>query len=126
MALINSEDFELEAKADVSEAKWFSVKKVPNLAFDHGKILKYALKRLRWKFEYTTVAFSLLPKNFSISELRAIYQIVFDRNFDKRNFNKKILSLDILGEEGIRKEVSYRPPMLYSLKKGVGDIVDMI
>ncbi len=126
MALINSKNIKLKATTDVSDARWFSVKEIPELAFDHHKILNYSLKRLKWKFEYTTVAFSLLPKKFTISQIRKIYEIVFNKKFDKRNFAKKILSLDILEEEGINRNVSHRPPMLYSLKKDIGEIVEIL
>lgn len=126
MALIQSDALTLQATTDVSEAKWFSVKKLPRLAFDHNSILTYALKRLRWKFEYTTVAFSLLPEKFTLSQLQTLYEIVFDKEFDKRNFAKKIKSLNILTEEEILKDVSHRPPQLYSLKKKIGEIVEII
>lgn len=126
IALVSSENIKLKATADVSDAQWFSVSKIPNLAFDHKQLLDYALKRLRWKFEYTTVAFSLLPKKFAISQIQKIYEIVFNKKFDKRNFNKKIVSLNILKEEGIKKDVAYRPPMLYSLKKNLGEIIEII
>jgi len=126
MALINSEEIRLKASTDVSEAKWFPIKKIPQLAFDHKKIFDYSLKRLKWKFEYTTVAFSLLPKKFTISQIQKIYEIVFNKKFDKRNFVKKILFLDILKEEEIKKDVSHRPPMLYSLKKDIGEIVEIV
>lgn len=126
MALINSHNLNLKASSDVSEAEWFSVKKTPNLAFDHLEIFNYALKRLSWKFEYTTVAFSLLPKEFTISQIQSMYETVFNKKFDKRNFAKKILSLGILKEEGIKKEVSYRPPTLYSLKKNIGEIIEIL
>lgn len=126
MALVNSDEIELKATTDVSEAAWFSVKKLPELAFDHKEILEYALKRLKWKFEYTTVAFSMLAEKFSMSEIQGIYEIVFDKEFDKRNFAKKILSLDILKEEEIKTDVSHRPPMLYSLKKKIGEIIEIL
>jgi len=126
MALINSESIKLKATTDVSEVQWFSVKKIPPLAFDHKKILDYSLKRLKWKFEYTTVAFSLLPKKFAVSEIQKIYEIVFNKKFDKRNFAKKMLFLDILKKEEIKKHVSHRPPMLYSLKKNIGEIVEIL
>ncbi len=125
-ALINSEKLKLKSSTDASEAKWFPIDKIPKLAFDHEKILKYALQRLRWKFEYTLVGFSLLPKKFTLSQLQKIYEIVFNKKFDKRNFRKKILSLGILKEEGIDKNVSHRPPMLYSLKKNVKNIVEIL
>jgi 8-oxo-dGTP diphosphatase len=126
MALINSDEIKLVANTDAIETEWFEISKVPNLAFDHKKILDYSLKRLRWKFEYTTVAFSLLKDKFAISEIQKLYEIVFNKEFDKRNFTKKILSLDILKEEGINNDVSYRPPMLYSLKKNMGEIIEIL
>lgn len=128
-ALINSEKSkqELKATTDASEASWFSVNKLPKLAFDHDKILEYSLKRLRWKFEYTTIVFSLLQKKFTLSQLQKIYEIVFNRKFDKRNFRKKILSLNILEPtKEIKKDVSYRPPKLYSLKAKIGEIVEVL
>ncbi len=125
MALINSENIKLRATTDVSDAQWFSIKKIPHLAFDHKKILDYSLKRLKWKFEYTNVAFSLLPKKFAISQIQKIYEIVFDKKIDKRNFAKKIISIDILKEEEIKRDVSHRPPMLYSLKADIGEVIEI-
>ena len=126
MALINSDNVKLSASTDVVDAKWFSVKSLPQLAFDHKEILDYAIKRLKWKFEYTCVGFSLLSDRFRISELQRLYEIVFDKEFDKRNFNKKIHSLNILKEVGIDKQVSHRPPKLYSLKNKVPDVLNII
>ncbi len=126
MGLINSENTKLKADTDVSEAKFFPISSLPKLAFDHDKILKYALKRLRWKFEYTTVGFSMLPKKFTMSQLQDLYEIIFNKKFDKRNFRKKILSLNILETEEIKKDVSHRPPQLYSLKKEIGEIVEIL
>ena len=105
---------------------WFPVKKLPKLAFDHKDIASYAIKRLRWKFEYTTVAFSLLPSKFTLGQLQRLYEVVFDKNFDKRNFRKKNLSLDIVNPEEVKRDVSHRPPQLYSLKKSIGDIVEIL
>lgn len=124
MALINSDKIELRASTDASEAEWFSISEIPHLAFDHEVILNYALKRLRWKFEYTTVAFSLLDDLFSLGELQKIFEIVFGSTLDKRNFRKKVLSLNILKKESIKKDAPYRPPQLYSLKKEIGEITD--
>jgi len=126
IALVNSSDINLKASTDVSDAQWFAVSDIPIIAFDHKEILQYALKRLKWKFEYTTVAFSLLPKEFTISQIQKLYEIVFNKEFDKRNFAKKILSLNILKEEGINHEVSHRPPMLYSLKNNIGEIIEIL
>jgi 8-oxo-dGTP diphosphatase len=126
MALINSEGIKLNASTDASDARWFSVLDLPKLGFDHDKILSYALKRLKWKFEYTAVAFSLLPKIFTLSDVQKLYEIVYNKIFDKRNFTKKILSLGLLKEEGIKQNVSYRPPMMYSLKANINEIVEIL
>ncbi|MBR9705602.1 NUDIX hydrolase [Candidatus Pacearchaeota archaeon] len=117
----------LNAKTDAKEAKWFSINDLPELAFDHKKILSYALKRLKWKFEYTAIAFTFLPEKFTFPQLRMLYEIVFSKKFDKRNFRKKILALNILQEtnEKITK-VSYRPPQLYKLKENISEIIELI
>ena len=125
-ALINAEKVSLNPTTDVSEAKWFSCSKLPILSFDHKKIIDYALQRIKWKFEYTPIAFSLLPKKFTMTQLQKIYEIVFKKKFDKRNFRKKVLSFDILKQEEIKKGVSYRPPQLYSLKSNIPDIIEIL
>lgn len=126
MAFVNSDNIKLAAATDALSAQWFSVSKLPKLAFDHQDILNYGIKRMRWKFEYTLVAFSLLPKKFTKGELQTIYNIVFNKEFDKRNFSKKILSLNILQEEEVKTDVSHRPPQLYSLKKDLNEIIEII
>ena len=126
IALVNSDNINLEAKTDASDSRWFSVKKLPALAFDHKKILDYAIKRIKWKFEYKNIVFSFLPKGFTMGQVQIIYETVFGRKFDKRNFAKKIMSLNILREEGIKKDVSHRPPMSYSLKNNIGNIVEIL
>ncbi len=80
----------LRAGSDAQDANWFSVYDLPPLAFDHAKVLDYALTRLRYKLEYTNVAFQLLPELFTLTELQRIYEIVFNRPLDKRNFRKKL------------------------------------
>ncbi len=126
MALVNSDKLDLHPSTDASDAQWFDAYSLPELAFDHSSILHYALKRLRWKFEYTTVGFTMLSEKFTISQIQTLYEVVFNRKFDKRNFAKKIHSLNVLQDEGIVENTSYRPPHLYSLKKGIPDIIEII
>jgi len=125
-ALLSSEFTSMAEHLKNDDAQWFSITKLPLLAFDHKEILSYAFKRLRWKFEYTTVAFSMLPKKFTMTQVQELYEIVFETKFDKRNFRKKILSLDILDEQEVMRNVSFRPPQLYSLKANVGEIVTIL
>lgn len=126
-ALINSDKIKLTASTDVSQAKWFELDSLPVLAFDHKKILDYALQRLRWKFEYSTIAFSLLPKKFALTQLQKIYELVFSKKFDKRNFRKKIFSLGLVEKTKEKiTNVSHRPAQLYKFKEKLGKIVEII
>jgi len=95
-ALIASDKLSVVAGADAADASWFPVAGLPPLAFDHRKILDYALERLRNKLEYTTVGFELLPEKFTLSELQSVYQAILGRQLDKRNFRRKVALLGIL------------------------------
>jgi 8-oxo-dGTP diphosphatase len=95
-ALIASDKLSLVAGADAAEAKWFPASNLPLLAFDHKRILSYALERLRNKLEYTTVGFQFLPQKFTLSELQSVYEAILGRRLDKRNFRRKIALLGIL------------------------------
>lgn len=97
-----------------ADTHWFSVFEIPDLAFDHDEILDYATTRLRYKLEYTSVGFQLLPDVFTLTELQKAYEIILGESLDKRNFRRKILSADVLEETGKkRKEGEGRPAMLY-------------
>jgi 8-oxo-dGTP diphosphatase len=124
-ALVNYDKIKISSKPS-HDSEWFDIKAIPKLAFDHNEILSYALQRLKWKFEYTPAAFSLLGEIFTLSQLQELYEIVFSSEFDKRNFRKKILALDILKERGLMQNVSFRPPMTYSLKPNVGQIINIM
>lgn len=94
-ALIRS-DLAIAAGSDAAEARWWPMAERPALAFDHGRILDYALARLRHKLEWTTVGFQLLPEKFSLTELQEVYEAVLERRLDKRNFRRKVELLGIL------------------------------
>ncbi|MCA9939750.1 MAG: NUDIX hydrolase [Anaerolineales bacterium] len=99
---------------EASETAWFSLQALPPLAFDHQKVLDYALTRLRYKLEYTMVGFELLPDTFTLSELQRAYEIILGEALDKRNFRRKILSADIIEETGeMKTEGEGRPARLY-------------
>lgn len=103
---------------DAAETAWFSMFDLPELAFDHAQILDYALRRLRYKLEYTSVGFELLPDVFTLSKLQQAYEIILGEALDKRNFRRKILSSDILEATGQKKATGEgRPAMLYQYKK---------
>ena len=99
---------------DTAVTAWHSVFDLPELAFDHELILEYALQRLRYKLEYTSVGFQLLPDEFTLTELQKAYEIILSEALDKRNFRRKILSAEILEETGNKKQDGEgRPAKLY-------------
>src|SRR5216684_1210383 len=113
-ALLDSARLQVRAASDAADVGWFSVYSLPPLAFDHENILHYALARLRGKLDYTTIAFSLLPEQFTLRELQRVYEIILHRKLDKRNFRKKILATGILEDTGAKKmEGTHRPARLY-------------
>jgi 8-oxo-dGTP diphosphatase len=87
---------------------------VPSLAFDHAEILRLALERLRGKLRYQPVGFELLPKRFTLSELQHLYELVLERTLDKRNFRKRVLTMDLLEEtDEVQQDVAHRAARLY-------------
>jgi 8-oxo-dGTP diphosphatase len=107
-------DVVLRATTDAAEARWFDLRHVPALAFDHAQILAYSLERMRNKVEYTTVPFQLLPEEFTLTELQRVYESILGRRLDKRNFRRKMDILGILrAQSRVRREGLRRPARLY-------------
>lgn len=103
---------------DARDAAWFAVDDVPPLAFDHDHILSVAHTRLRNKVRYEPIGFELLPPKFTLTQLQNLYEIILGTRLDKRNFRKKILSLDILvALDEIQKDVMHRAARLYRFDK---------
>ena len=113
-ALLTTEAAPLVAGTDAGAARWMPARKHPPLAFDHERILAYALERLVNKLEYTTVGFKLLPKTFTLGQLQRVYEAVLGRALDKRNFRRKMSLLGILTplDEWVQDGPS-RPAQLY-------------
>jgi 8-oxo-dGTP diphosphatase len=103
----------IRSGSDAGEARWWSIYALPDLAFDHARILDYALQRLRWKLEWTALGFLLLPREFTLSELQKVYETVLREPLDKRNFRRKILSAGVLEETGNMRAGDHRPAKLY-------------
>jgi len=114
-ALVNWQQFQLKARQRVSEANWFPVRRLPELAFDHRRIVDYALERLRNKLNYTTIGFQLLPKEFTLTELQGAYEVIVGQRLDKRNFRRKMLQLGVLeGTKEFKVNGRQRPARLYT------------
>ena len=104
--------------------RWFTLATLPDLAGDHPEILAYALRRLRYKLEYSAVGFQLLPAEFSLSELQHTYEIVLGEALDKRNFRRRMLQSGIIeltphlrtGEGRPARLYRYRPDAVAEIK----------
>jgi len=118
--LVKSSQFQkLQATTDAEEAAWFNIKSIPKLAFDHKKILKTAIERLRGKIIYQPIGFELLDKKFPFSDLEHLYTTLLDRPIDRRNFKKKVMHLGILDElnEKAKSSGAGRPGNLFQFNK---------
>lgn len=118
LGLVNPSYHELFADSDAEDAQWFSVNKLPSLAFDHKSIIDIALKRLRTKLQYQPIGFNLLNEEFPFSDLENLYRTIIGREIDRRNFRKKIMSYGLLNEtEHVKKEGSGRPGKLFTFNQ---------
>lgn len=99
----------------VDQVAWFLWNELPDLAFDHAAIIRVALDRIRAKIRYSPLAFELLPEKFTLSQLQTLFEVILHQTMDRRNFRKKLLSMDILNEleETTTKKVG-KPAVLYA------------
>ena len=125
MALTPEATLTLDAATDAADARLFSIKKLPPLAFDHKEILRVGIDRLKSKIRYTNIAYGLLPTYFRLSQLQDVYEIILGKKMDKRNFRKQMLASGLL--ETTQKEDrsgAHRPALLYRFKKKEITFVD--
>lgn len=105
-----------KVSAEYREA-WVETEKIGRHFPEFG-ILSYAIQRLRWKAEYTNVVYSLLPSEFTLTELQEIYEAILGKKLDKRNFRKKILTLGLLKSSGRQRVgLKARPAAMYTFKR---------
>lgn len=102
----------------VRQAQWHSLNNLPLLGFDHEYIIQKSIKKIQQKISYSPIAFELLPEKFTLTQLQQLYEAIWGRKLDKRNFRKKMFNYNILKElPEFQKGVSYRAARLYKLDK---------
>ena len=119
----------LESKSEILKNKVKVVKELVNgnqiiytqilnsdLAFDHAKMLIYAIERLKNKVEYTTIAFNLMPEKFTLTKLQQVYEILLDKPLLKANFRRKIADM-VIETEDYEENAGHRPSKLYCFNK---------
>ena len=118
MGFFKSGKLGLQAADDATEAEWFSIHKLPKLAFDHAKIVKSAMIKLKEMLSHQAVAFELLPEKFTFSQLQALYEDVLKVEVDKRNFRRRFLNSGlVIPLNELEKNVPYKPGRYYKLDR---------
>ncbi len=93
---------------------WHPVAALPGLAFENNRVIAQAVARVRAKLDYTNIAYSLLPAQFTLRELQRTYEAILDEPLDRRNFRKRMLSSSLIEATGEhRREGAHRPALLY-------------
>ena len=116
-ALIKIKDIDKKVTGR-TEAHWQSLKKIPRLIFDHRKMVDRAMKALQLYVRIRPIGFELLPEKFTLVQLLDLYEAIHQREIDKRNFRKKILSMNILEKlEEKERETSKRGAFYYRFNR---------
>jgi 8-oxo-dGTP diphosphatase len=119
-ALVKLNDYVPKPDSFARRSEWYGVDDIPKLAFDHNEIAEKALETLRFKLKYFPIGFELLPKKFTLSQVQKLYEAVSGNKLDKRNFRKKLKSLNIVAPVGEKqKGVSHKPAAVYSINQKV-------
>jgi len=117
-ALVNSDKFAPKTNEYYADIAWKEVDDLPSMAFDHKEMVRYGVHRLQSKIEYSNIAYGLLPKEFTLTEIQKVYEVILGKELDKRNFRKKMKMLDLIEPT---KHVKYgmrnRPAEMYKFKK---------
>lgn len=126
-ALLPSDVHSLKTTSEYGAVEWKPVQHLPPLAYDHKEIIGAARLRLQAKLKYSNVAYSLLPDEFTLTELQKTYEIILGKSLDKRNFRKKIEALKIL-KKANKKRVGERsrPALLYRFVHQKPQMVDVL
>lgn len=117
-ALINEKTgYKVKTTPYYAKIEWIEINKLPELAFDHKKIIEAAYQRLKAKIGYSNIVYSLLEKEFTLSQLQEIYEIILGKELDKRNFRKKMLALNLVTEVKNKLHGQHRPAQLYRFRQ---------
>jgi ADP-ribose pyrophosphatase YjhB (NUDIX family) len=117
-ALIDIHKYETQISHE-HHAEWFEMNQIPQLIFDHNQMVETAKKKLRYKAALHPILFELLPEKFTIPQLQSLYEGIYDSEFDKRNFSRKILSTGLLIKQPDKDKLnSKKGAFYYVLDKG--------
>lgn len=120
-ALINVKDYDNELR-EKHQLKWIDVEKMPRLYSDHNEMVRKAINLLRRRISTEPLSFNLLPELFTLTQLQHVYEAILGEEIDKRNFRKKIKTIDFIEKtDKIDKITSKRGAALYCFNKEAYD-----
>lgn len=112
----------LRETENTSNADWFPIDKIPPLGFDHEEILQEALLELQKRIVNSNILKSLFPDGVTMPELQKVYEAILNKKFDRRNFRKKMLSLDLIEDTNKSEQFEgNRPAKKYKFKRKIVD-----
>jgi ADP-ribose pyrophosphatase YjhB (NUDIX family) len=112
VALIDIGKYQQQLNDDF-HARWFPMKDLPKLIFDHQEMVGVALDKLRYKAAFHPILFELLPEKFTLPQLQNMYEGLYNTKFDKRNFTRKVLSTNLLKKEKEKEKLSSKKGAFY-------------
>ena len=116
-ALVDMEQFDTTL-AEKHDARWIKISQLPELIFDHNKMVKDTLNILQRKAAMKPIGFNLLGEQFTLPTLQSLYESIYQETIDKRNFRKKLMSMDILEKLDEKdKSTSKKGAFYYKFKK---------
>jgi 8-oxo-dGTP diphosphatase len=119
-SLVKIDNLKIIPSSFAQKTKWHSISKMHELAFDHNTILDACFQALKQRIRIRPIGFELLPPKFTLTELQHLYKAILEQDgiIDKRNFRKKILSMDFIVDLNESQEgVAHRPARLYAFDK---------
>ena len=112
----------LRETKNTSNADWFPIDKIPPLGYDHEEILHDAILELRKQIVKSNILKSLFPDGVTLPELQKTYEAILDKKFDRRNFRKKILNLDLIEDTNTSDRFEgNKPAKVYKFKDKIED-----
>ena len=122
--LIDSKTIELK-KSEINnkELHWFLINEIPKMAYDHERIINCSIKTLKKKIKNTEMLKLLFPSDFTLPELQKIFELILGQELDRRNFRKKLISLDLIEDTNeFNIGCNGRPAKLYRFKDDIKEI----
>lgn len=119
-SLVRSDSYEIAASSFSKRAYWQPIRDIPELAFDHNRVIERALENLKFRVKCQPIGFELLPEKFTLRQLQSLYEAILGIDLDKRNFRRKILKMKFLiPSQEKQSGVAHKPAQYYTFDKNI-------